>query len=121
MKTESRVAEVTVQRVVLRALQIAAAVCAFSSLAHGQTAATIARGRELAERACGGCHAINGGAGGVTIQGINAPSFRAIAGRPNQTPQRLQSFIMTPHRPMPGIPLSLAEVDDIVAYLLTLK
>jgi mono/diheme cytochrome c family protein len=121
VKTESRVAEVNVKRVVLPALQIAAAVCALSSLAHGQTPAAIARGRELAERACGGCHAINGGSGGVTIQGINVPSFRAIAGRPNQTPQRLQSFIMTPHRPMPGMPLSLAEVDDIVAYLLTLR
>ncbi len=106
---------------VLRALQIAAAVCTFSSLAYGQTPATIARGRELAERVCAGCHAINGGAGGGPIPGTSAPSFRAIAGRPNQPPQRLQSFIMTPHRPMPGIPLSLAEVDDIVAYLLTLK
>ena len=50
-----------------------------------------------------------------TVEGINVPSFRAIAGRPNQTPQRLQSFIMAPHRPMPGTPMSLAEVDDVVA------
>jgi len=28
---------------------------------------------------------------------------------------------MTPHRPMPGIPLSLAEVNDVVAYILSLK
>ena len=49
------------------------------------------------------------------------PSFRSIAAGPNQTPQRLQSFIMTPHRPMPGIPLSLAEVNDVVAFLLSLK
>ena len=54
-------------------------------------------------------------------EGTAVPSFRAIAGRPNQTPQRLQSFIMTPHRPMPGIPLSLAEVNDVVAYLLSLR
>ena len=58
---------------------------------------------------------------GSTVQGTAAPSFGAIAGRPNQTSQRLQSFIMTPHRPMPGIPLSLAEVNDVVAYILSLK
>jgi hypothetical protein len=28
---------------------------------------------------------------------------------------------MTPHRPMPSIPLSLAEVNDVVAYILSLK
>jgi len=74
----------------------------------------------IAERACGGCHAI-AGRPGSTVQGTAAPSFGAIAGRPNQTSQRLQSFIMTPHRPMPGIPLSLAEVNDVVAYILSLK
>ena len=73
-----------------------------------------------AERACGGCHAI-ADRPGSTVQGTAAPSFGAIAGRPNQTSQRLQSFIMTPHRPMPGIPLSLAEVNDVVAYILSLK
>ena len=50
-----------------------------------------------------GCHAL-GGRPGRTVEGIDVPSFSAIAGRPNQTPQRLQSFVMTPHRPMPGIP-----------------
>ncbi len=53
--------------------------------------------------------------------GTDVPSFRAIAARPNQTPQRLQGFIMTPHRPMPGIPLTLAEINDVAAYILSLK
>ena len=88
--------------------------------AYGQTPAAIARGQEIAERACGGCHAI-AGRPGSTVQGTAAPSFGAIAGRPNQTSQRLQSFIMTPHRPMPGMSLSLADVNDVVAYLLSLK
>ena len=99
---------------------VAAALCALASAAHGQTAASIARGQEIAERACAGCHGLSGPPG-RTVEGTDVPSFRAIAGRPNQTPQRLQSFIMTPHRPMPGIPLSLAEVNDVVAYLLSLK
>ena len=104
----------------LRALQVAVALYALASAAHGQTPASIARGQEIAERACGGCHGI-ADRPGSTVQGTAAPSFAAIAGRPNQTLQRLQSFIMTPHRPMPGIPLSLAEVNDVVAYLLSLR
>jgi mono/diheme cytochrome c family protein len=27
----------------------------------------------------------------------------------------------TPHPPMPGIPLTLAEIDDVAAYILSLK
>ncbi len=107
-------------RMLLRTLPVALALCASSAAAHGQTPSTIARGKDIAERACGGCHAIDGGTGG-TIQGANVPSLRAIASRPNQTPQRLQAFIITPHRPMPGIPLDLAEVNDVVAYILSLK
>ena len=99
---------------------VLAALCASASVGQAQTAASIARGQEIAERACGGCHALAGQPGRI-IEGVPVPSFRAIAGQPNQTPQRLQSFILTPHRPMPGIPLSLAEVNDVVAYLLSLK
>jgi mono/diheme cytochrome c family protein len=101
-------------------LLVAAALCCPGSLAEAQSAATVGQGRELAERSCGGCHAINGGSGSV-VQGVAVPSFRAIAGQPNQTAERLKAFIATPHRPMPGIPLTLAEVDDIVAYLLSLR
>jgi mono/diheme cytochrome c family protein len=112
---------VIVRERLLRTLRIAAAVCAVSSLAHAQTPATIARGRELSERACGGCHAIEGGAGSTIVEGTNVPSFSAIAGRSYVTHQQLQSFIMTPHRPMPGMSLSLSDVDAIVAYILSLR
>jgi hypothetical protein len=30
-------------------------------------------------------------------------------------------FIMTPHPPMPAIPLTLAEINDLAAYILSLK
>ena len=104
----------------LRGLLLAAACCVAALAAHGQTPASIARGQEIAERACGGCHAMGGRPGG-TVQGTVAPSLGVIASRPNQTPERLQTFIMTPHRPMPGSPLTLAEVNDVVAYILSLK
>ena len=107
-------------RKLLYVVSVAAALCTSASAGQAQTAASIARGQEIAERACGGCHSPSGRPGS-TVQGTDPPSFSAIAGQTNQTPQRLQSFIMTPHRPMPGIPLSLAEVNDVVAYILSLK
>ena len=110
----------TVCRKLLCVVQVGTALCVLTTAAHGQTAASIARGQEIAERACGGCHALAGSAA-RRVEGIDVPSFRSIAAGPNQTPQRLQSFIMTPHRPMPGIPLSLSEVNDVVAFLLSLK
>jgi mono/diheme cytochrome c family protein len=80
----------------------------------------IARGRNVAERLCIGCHAIDGGTGG-TYQQTDVPSFRAIANRANRTPERIGAFIMTPHPPMPAVPLTLAEINDVTAYILSLK
>jgi mono/diheme cytochrome c family protein len=109
----------TVSRILLCAMQVGVALCALSPTAQGQTA-SIARGQEIAERACMGCHAA-AGSSSRRVEGLDVPSFASIAARPYQTPQRLQSFVMTPHRPMPGMSLSLADVNDVVAYLLSLK
>jgi hypothetical protein len=43
------------------------------------------------------------------------PTFRAIAGKPNQTAGRLETFIMVPQAPMPAIPLELGELRDVAA------
>lgn len=96
---------------------LAVALC-FATTARSQIRPDIARGQEIAERVCAGCHTINGPKGTAIT---DVPSFRAIAGRPNPTAQRLEAFIMTPHRPMPGIPLELSEIRDVVAYILSLR
>jgi mono/diheme cytochrome c family protein len=97
-----------------------AALVALLAPAHAQTQATLARGKEIAERVCAGCHAVNDKQGS-TVQGTDVPSFRAIAGRPYKTPESLQAVIMTPRHPMPAIPLELAEIRDVVAYIQSLK
>jgi mono/diheme cytochrome c family protein len=87
---------------------------------YAQTPATIARGRDIAERACAGCHTIDGRQGG-TFLGTDVPSFRALAGRPYRTPESLHAYIMTPRHPMPAIPLELNEIRDVVDYIQSLK
>ena len=77
-------------------------------------------GQEIATRECSGCHG-TGVAHGVTIQGVYVPSFSEIAGKPNQTRERLKAFLMMPHRPMPGIPLGESEVRNLVEYTISFK
>ena len=105
--------------VVQQILLLLASFLAVGLAAHAQTEASILRGRDIAHRACVGCHAMNGTQGG-SIQGIEVPSFSAIAGR-NWSAERLQAFIMTPHRPMPATPLPLSEVRDLVDYIVSLR
>jgi mono/diheme cytochrome c family protein len=101
-------------------LPLALGLLALAPSAHAQNAASIVRGKEIAERACSGCHAIDT-AKGTVFQGADVPSFRAIAARPKQTAERLETYVMVPHRPMPAIPLEVSEIRDVVAYILSLK
>ena len=75
-------------------------------------------GRQVAEWACKGCHAIERGQ-----QSMNAdvPSFPVIAARPGRTAERIEAVILSPHAPMPTLPLSTREVRDVAAYILSLK
>jgi mono/diheme cytochrome c family protein len=107
-------------RMLLSALPVAAVLGLTGLPAHGQTQATVARGKEIAERVCAGCHAIDGRQGS-TVQGTDVPSFRALADRPYRTPESLQAIIMTPRHPMPAIPLELSEIRDVIAYIQSLK
>jgi len=73
------------------------------------------RGQELAARLCSGCHIVSPGSAATANPDI--PTFAAIAGRADTTPERLAGRIIIPHPAMPGVPLTIAEIRDIVAYL----
>ncbi len=97
-----------------------AALVLAAPAARTQTQTPAARGKEIAERVCAGCHAINDKSGAI-MQDTSVPSFRAIASRPQRTPEGLQTYIMTPRHPMPAIPLELKEIRDVVSYIQSLK
>jgi mono/diheme cytochrome c family protein len=98
----------------LHTLSIAAALGLALAESYAQTPATVA------ERACAGCHVIDGHQGG-TVMGTDVPSFRALADKPYRTPESLQAYIMTPRHPMPAIPLEFSEIRDVVDYIRSLK
>jgi mono/diheme cytochrome c family protein len=110
----------TAIRKLLCVLPVAAAIGLAGPAAQGQMPSPATRGKEIAERVCSGCHAVDDRQGG-TFQGTDVPSFKELANRPRRTPETLQSFIMTPRHPMPAIPLELKEIRDVVAYIESLK
>ncbi len=92
---------------------------AVSFAAHGAQSASpgaklygdAARGREIAERWCAGCHAM-----GVT-QDDRIPSFPALARSLPRSEGAVRAFLMQPHLPMPPLELGTQQIEDIVAYL----
>ena len=106
-----------------RMLSIAAAAALLATatvVTCAQTRASATRGKDLAEQACAGCHAITSNEV-RTIQGTVVPSFSTIASGPHGTTERLKSLITTPPHLMPAIPLTLNEIDDLAAFISSLK
>jgi cytochrome c553 len=84
----------------------------------GQTLPSAGEGQILARRLCAGCHAMENSSAAVPA-GI--PSLRAIANLPGQTGARLIGLLLQPHAPMPDMRLSMPEIQDLLAYLESLR
>jgi cytochrome c len=77
------------------------------------------QGQELSQRLCSGCHSVSPGPAATVSTDV--PTFAAIASRPDITAERLAGRIIVPHPPMPNVQLTVAEMRDIVAYILSLR
>ena len=73
----------------------------------------------LAETFCKTCHVVEGEANNPVTAGI--PSLRGIANRPGQTGAKIQQVLINPHAPMPDMKLSNQEIQNLLAYLETLR
>ena len=78
------------------------------------------RGRFYALRSCAGCHSV--GSRGLGPDG-HAPAFRNLDNRvaPGELPRRLGELSSGGHREMPPIYMSPDEIQDLAAYIVTLK
>jgi mono/diheme cytochrome c family protein len=77
------------------------------------------QGHQLASELCKTCHLVDAGDRGVFLDG--SPSLQDVADAPDTTELGLRVFFQTPHGSMPDLILSDAEVDDLIAYILSLK
>ncbi len=78
-----------------------------------------AAGRGLAEERCAACHAIPGVAPRIGVAG--ARSFPALAADPAVTGPALHAYLRTLHPPTPTFVLNEAQLNDVVAYILSLR
>jgi cytochrome c len=77
------------------------------------------RGRELSQRLCVNCHAVEARPTGPVR--VDVPTFAAIAARPDITAEKIAGAIIIPHPAMPGVQLTVPEIRDIIAYVMSLK
>ena len=90
--------------------------CLFIAIAPAQ-AGDAEHGKVLATRWCSNCHQV-----GSRMPAQDAvPPLREVAARPYATKQWLTGWLINPHPPMPKLDLTRQEIDDLVAFLLTLR
>jgi mono/diheme cytochrome c family protein len=77
------------------------------------------RGAAIASQVCAQCHdaSADGGPGPVAA----APSLMSVANRSGTTPQSLSHWLTSSHPTMPNYIFNKEAVDDLVAYIMTLK
>lgn len=75
-------------------------------------------GGRLAVRWCMACHVVEPNPPRATDA---APSFAAIAARPDTTAASLDRYLSKGHTLMPDFSLSVAERNALIAYILSLR
>jgi mono/diheme cytochrome c family protein len=82
-----------------------------------RAAGDAAAGKDLATTWCSACHLMEGGQ--TTADG--ARPFAAMARDPKVTADRLHAFLVKPHGQMPELNLTRQEIENLVAYIESLK
>jgi len=77
------------------------------------------QGEALALTWCANCHDVGRTARPATSDAV--PGFASIARLPSTTAMSLRVFLLTPHGDMPDYHLGRRELDDVIAYLLSLR
>ncbi len=97
---------------------IGATVALPRSAVGQQIAGSTDRGRDLATTWCGGCHLVDQN---QRVARDAVPTFRSIAAMKSTTSLSLHVFLQTPHTRMPDWRLTNQEIDDVVAYILSMR
>ena len=87
----------------------------------------VAAGRKFASRVCGACHVVTQQRDELPVLAPPGPSFAVLAQRPHLTEAALREFLgsnhrsMGPHEAMPNPRLADYQIDEIVAFMMSLK
>lgn len=94
----------------------AAAIVLSAGAAHAQE---IEAGRRVALTSCSSCHLVD--PAGQNSGSDAVPTFASIAQMPSTTTASLAAFLSTPHGGMPDFILNRSEIQDVSAYILSLR
>lgn len=93
----------------------ASVVLAGAGLAHA--AGSAEAGKALGKEVCSNCHLVEGR---MTAMDAALP-FKSIANDREKTAAVLRAFLTSPHGEMPDLQLIRQEIEDVVAYLQSLR
>jgi cytochrome c len=99
---------------ILAVFLLSAAAVAEAALAETGASA----GAQIAQRWCVNCHVISSAQMGAAPQG--PPSFPTIA-KSGMSADQLHAFLSHPHGAMPDLALTRTEIDDLIAYIQSLR
>jgi cytochrome c len=107
---------------VLLAVLLMVLLCSDTELS-AQEVGHAAVGARIVQQLCADCHRIEAGQGRSENDDEDgeAPSFVDVANDPSTTPLSLRVFFRSNHESMPNLHISQDQVDDLVAYILSLK
>ncbi|MEJ2120465.1 MAG: cytochrome c [Alphaproteobacteria bacterium] len=103
----------------LSAIAIAAFVIVNDHPARAADADQVKRGGALAKTWCSGCHVT--GAKSQRSAADIAPTFADIANNKAISDARIRGVLNRPHGRMPTDALTARQIDDVVAYILSLR
>jgi mono/diheme cytochrome c family protein len=89
-----------------------------ATVVQAQAAGNSANGRILAQRWCASCHLVSED---QKTASSDVPTFSAIARRSKTEIDALAGFLADPHPPMPNLSLTRNEINDLLAYISSLK
>ena len=75
-------------------------------------------GAAYAQKVCAKCHAID--RTGISPE-LTAPPFKDVANTPGMTETALTVWLRTSHPTMPNIIVEPADMDNVIAYIVSLK
>lgn len=100
-----------------RFIAVLALAAAISGAAHAQEG-SVQEGLDYAQSVCARCHETGAG---ITSPNPKAPPFGTIANTPGMTGAALHAILLTPHRNMPDLIVPPKVMEDLIAYILSLK
>jgi mono/diheme cytochrome c family protein len=96
-----------------------AALLAAPAAVHAQEVGDQEAGHAYAKKVCAECHAVERGE--KLSPYIDLPSFQTVADSPGMTERALAVWLQNPHPNMPNFILPQADMDNVIAYIMTLK